>query len=239
MPPETATQILYQARRQGSGSALREEHDEREDDRARGDADYVWILSDLGSQGAWPGTVNLDALLMAAVGLDRNVPMPATQLLLPTSLRGAKQHLHSSRSTLSRDGPSAGHLIHSLSASLEDEPVESGFSHPGEDILRGAFSSHAEKTSKALAHWFGDLCDADKAQALLLFGRTSHPEAAGLVRLLARPCLQSSDLELREAAIHALEAVGGSGSRAILREHRESDPVLRDYVARVVRDLAG
>lgn len=235
MSPETATQLFQAATHRGSGSQTAVVEECRTSDRSH---DAYVVGPALGSMGAWSGTVSLDALMLLAAGVGADERLSGPRALFPR-LQAARIHLLSSRRVRTDRHLDASQLASHLSRTLEEAPVESGFTHAGESLLAEAFEANAPEARAGLAAWYQGLEDLEQAQALLLLARVNHPAAIAMVRELSREGLTSSDLEVREAAIHALEAVAGPESVELLRGHRDSDPVLAEYVQRVLKDLAG
>ena len=56
--------------------------------------------------------------------------------------------------------------------------------------------------------------------------------------IMARTGLAESSIEIREAAITALEAWGGRVSLEILQDHKESTSWLARYIKQVIEDLS-
>ena len=103
-------------------------------------------------------------------------------------------------------------FVKALHSALAQDPVVDGFKHAAEPILERAFTRESEK----LGHWFQKLI-------------TEHPDSskiADTLRLLARfkpykqewrhqivsIALGSSSLDVRDAAIQAVEFMGGAGA---------------------------
>lgn len=214
MPPETATQIYEDGERRGTGRGSSRPLDEElpATSPSRG---YVG-----GSSGAWEG---LDAVLYPLLH-SGTAPAPHSAQRLFTTRRA--------RPELDR-----GEFSRKLSAALEDSDVEAGFTHPGEAIIAALVRRNPAVAREILLGWYGELAHDTQPQALLLLGRLAEKGTRELVHQLGARALASDDLELREAAVHALEMAGGGPSIEALRGHTEQDAVLRDYVQRVVQDL--
>lgn len=234
MPPETATELLEAATQRGSGvrSSPQVDHEIETPFRYR---PYV-ITPEFGSLGAWSGTVNLDAAMFAAEMGD-DLSLQLRTVIAP--MRAATHHLFTTRRVRQEQELDRVEFCRRLADALDDSDVEAGFTHPGEAILEAAIHTDSAVAREILASWYDELSQEVQPQALLLLARVACHGTADLVRQLALPALTNADLELREAAVHALEMVGGVASIGLLREHTEPDSVLRDYVQRVIQDLGG
>lgn len=125
-----------------------------------------------------------------------------------------------------------------IRAALEAEPVEDGYTHPAETDL----AEMARNGGQVARDWLsGALAEGGWPRSL----------AAGLLRLLGRHriftgawrlrviqlALASSDIELRDAGVQAVESWGDPETVEMLRAHREPCGWLADYIERVIRDL--
>jgi len=138
----------------------------------------------------------------------------------------------------SLDTPRTTELLESVSRSLDSDPFEPGQSHPAQAIVSSAIET-APRFVSALPNWFRAADHDRRAEILLLLAHLRLPKAAALVEELAADELDSRSFALRDAAVHALEIVGGARAVELLKRRidEEPDPLLRDYVERVVRDL--
>ncbi|MBI4601335.1 MAG: hypothetical protein HY721_05160 [Planctomycetes bacterium] len=130
--------------------------------------------------------------------------------------------------------PEADRLLEVLSG----DPLEDGVSHPADGILQDLILEKAD----AVAIWMG---------ALLRRGRDASLVAA-MIKCLGRldPCkvpewgvpyleeaLRRADIEVRDAAVQALELWATPASFATLRRHRDPVPWLQEYVQRLLREV--
>ncbi len=124
---------------------------------------------------------------------------------------------------------------------LEVEPIDDGFTHPAEEVIEKALKEY-----KILAPaWL---------QAIYLKNFKRPSVAAGILRCIGRlpddlvepwgrdlasRGLSHPDLEVREAAIRALEMWGGQESAETLKTYIDSEPVawLKKYGKQVINDL--
>lgn len=122
--------------------------------------------------------------------------------------------------------------------SLQQEPVLDGFNHPAEYILENTFATHVGEAEK----WIFKQVTSS----------SSHPSrAADILRLLCRfrpstpewrrkivdAALKSGSVEVRDAAIQAIETWTEPELVDILEAHSEPIAWLSDYAAKVIRDL--
>ena len=137
--------------------------------------------------------------------------------------------------------PARTELRRDLLASLEDEPIEDGYSHPGEGIVRDAI----DKVGSAAFSWLESVYSENVnrpsicAGILRCVGRQSYRVVDESGAKLARRGLAHADSEVREAAVRAFESWGGPDALSALEAH--SDPVgwLADYIKQVIADLSG
>lgn len=129
-----------------------------------------------------------------------------------------------------------------LTESLKETPVESGVRNPAEFVLRSyleLYSRHAPEWIRTIILGSGPV--SIRADVLVCLGRLPH----GLIHPwgfdVAREALQSDAVEMRDAAVRALELWGVQKSVEILRFHastRKEISWLAEYVRRVISDLA-
>jgi hypothetical protein len=126
--------------------------------------------------------------------------------------------------------------IREIVAAIVAEPVEDGMTHPAERLIATFAQRHGSGEVR------GIVCELEKrrlaADFLRLLGRAAPLDAAARSEIL-RDALQSSDLEVRDAAIQAAESWNDRALAEILRSHREQVPWLADYLRRVAADLEG
>ena len=131
-----------------------------------------------------------------------------------------------------------------LLAALEAEPIEDGYRHPAEAVLRRGLAS----VPHAAAAWLQSLFEATAQQrptvaAALLqcLGRLPRRVIEPWVLLLAYRGLEHSNVELRDAAAGALERWEGRDIVEVLLRRAAVEPVpwLAQYMRDVAADLAG
>jgi hypothetical protein len=127
--------------------------------------------------------------------------------------------------------------VRNLYRTLQQEPVIDGFNHPGQPILVKVFENYPN----AAAQWIQDH-----------IARPSRPStAADVLKLLCRfkphtpvwrrdivaAALESTSVEVRDAAIQAVESWAEPELLALLRVHSDTGPWLADYAAQIIRDI--
>lgn len=121
---------------------------------------------------------------------------------------------------------------------LEAQPVEDGRHHPGEEVLLDAKGSFAD----GIDAWASDLCEhattpAERASVMRLFGRVGLPSGTESRKALITRALASPDVEVRDAAVQAVESWEDPALIKVLEAHREAVQWLADYIDQVLDDL--
>jgi len=125
---------------------------------------------------------------------------------------------------------------------LEVEPIDDGYSHPAEEIIEKAL----KKYNTLAPIWVQTIYlenfkrPSVAAGILRCIGRLKDDLVEPWGRSMARRGLSYPELEVREAAIRALEMWGGQESAETLKTYIDSEPVawLKNYVKQVINDLA-
>jgi len=128
-------------------------------------------------------------------------------------------------------------LERSLLDSLREQPVEDGVTHPGEAVLRTALRSYGAEVRAWLTDRVTSRSSAERAPLLRLVGRMPRLQVAPWGFSLVATALKDEDLEVRDAAIKALELWRGPVALKILGEHVESERWLADHLRRVLEEL--
>ncbi|MDE0447231.1 MAG: hypothetical protein OXH96_11205 [Spirochaetaceae bacterium] len=126
-----------------------------------------------------------------------------------------------------------------LSAAFEAQPVEDGVGHPAEQILERALNTGEQA---AVLDVVSALCvdtarPGFSAATLRCLGRLTNPGSSVWRAALVRGALAHSDVEVREAAVQAVESWDGTDLIDLLQVHREGEPWLAEYVREVTQDL--
>jgi hypothetical protein len=125
-----------------------------------------------------------------------------------------------------------------LYSSFQYDPVEDGYIHPAEKLLEAMLRYH-RKEAKA---WLSEtiLKPSKVTWAAFTLRCLARVEGDGDVQWrkeLIKEALKHTDLELRDAAIQAIETWKNPELVPILRNHKETVAWLRDYAAEVVSEL--
>lgn len=134
-------------------------------------------------------------------------------------------------------------FVSSLVASLESEPIEDGRHHPAERLLADAvtFAPGAAEWIESFVRNTWDRRPALAAALIRCLGRLpggmTFPWGLGL----AADALRHESVEVRDAAVRALEAWGGEAAVAALRVYAPGEHIgwLREYAEQVLGDLTG
>ena len=131
-------------------------------------------------------------------------------------------------------------LATELRASFEDSPVEDGMGHPAERIIAKTLAQVGDK--RAL-RWLKDFCvDVSQpvfaASVLRCLARNDSIGTTSWRGDIVRDSLASDSVEMRDAAIQAVETWGDLSLLEPLRAHSDPEPWLQQYVLDVIDDLS-
>jgi len=122
-------------------------------------------------------------------------------------------------------------LIKSL---IEDYPVEDGYSHPAEEILKEVIF----EDNIAFKEWLLQLEKEDEAlfaEVLRLLGRIEPTQIEDWYLEIAKIALANSNIEVRDAAVQAIELWATPKAFSLLREHCEQTSWLKEYIDRIIK----
>ena len=127
-----------------------------------------------------------------------------------------------------------------LGNAFESDPIEDGITHPAERIIDDALFSTGEQETCA---WLGRMSVSIErpgfAASVLRCLARRRPGTSKWRAGVVRESLSSNDVEMRDAAVQAAEAWGGTEVQAVLRGQSEEVPWLRKYIDDVLEDLGG
>ena len=123
----------------------------------------------------------------------------------------------------------------SIRRSLDEISIEDGVTHPAEGRLDEHVAAYGDE---GLREAVQSMDSARAADLLRLLGRTTAVGAHLRTTLVAWG-LASAKIEVRDAAVQAVENWGDVSLTAYLEAHEEPVGWLRSYSAQVVRDLRG
>jgi predicted HAD superfamily Cof-like phosphohydrolase len=126
-----------------------------------------------------------------------------------------------------------------LLSTLRAEPVENGVGHHAEELLKSAFMTAPEPTAMRTQSLFTELLGNPAVAAGLItcVGRLRFELVRDVAGSLVVGGLAQANVEIREAAIGAIEQWGGKHFVPILEKHIEPETWLATYVDKVLRDL--
>ena len=127
-------------------------------------------------------------------------------------------------------------------AALLDEPIDDGVTHPVEGVIDEALRADSSKCQDWLSQVLVEhyptrpsLC----ASIVRCIGRIDYDRVRGWGMRVADHALRNKDVEVRDAAVRALEDWGGSEALDMLRRHEDAVAWLNEYVQQVIVDLSG
>ena len=129
--------------------------------------------------------------------------------------------------------PTASKILLSIPA---DEPVEDGYTHPLEEILEDALVRHPESAGWILSA-VSEGEGSESAALLRCLGRLTSPGAETWRSELIIAGLKSPEVEVRDAAVQAVENWDEERLRALLRQHDEKVSWLDEYIRQVDGNL--
>ena len=133
-------------------------------------------------------------------------------------------------------------LLRRIIRSIEDDGVEGGFNHAAEPLFRELLVNYGDDAVRCLSNAFSspDTPRWVRPDLLRLLGRQEAKNVpSDWFSEVVRRALCSDEIQLRDAAVQAVELLQFDDALTILAEHKESSPWLADHMARVVRDLRG
>jgi hypothetical protein len=175
-----------------------------------------WLQSSSGS-----ASFSYDVTFAHAV-----LPEPVTVLVAAPDATPAEEPEQPSPLMLQR--------IATLRAAIEAEPVEDGTSHPAERVIA---ETMADNEAEGLVTAVLEVTpNSLQASILRLLGREPVRDAS-LRRRVIEAGLSSSDVQIRDAAVQAVESWEDADCVDLLRHHEEPVKWLADYVKDVITDL--
>jgi hypothetical protein len=142
---------------------------------------------------------------------------------------------------LTRDDKKYVSFRSKLIAALLEAPMEDGITHPAEELideaLRAGTSDCRDWLSRVLVEHY-EARPSISASIVRCVGRLEYDQVGHWGMHVADDALRHEDVEVREAAIRALEDWGGCEALRLLRSHRDSVAWLSEYVSQVIADLS-
>ena len=129
-----------------------------------------------------------------------------------------------------------------IQALIEAEPIEDGIHHPIERRLKDELIKNPVITPDVIQKLFDEWSERPALASALLrcVGRCDLSVVGRWGVALASDALSHRNVEVRDAAVSALELWGGDVARQALQVHTEHEPVpyLASYIRQVVQDLS-
>ena len=136
-------------------------------------------------------------------------------------------------------GPDYRRLTNRLWAAFDSEILEDGLEHPAEQIIDETVSSFA---GQPIHQWFKaialDIEQPSFASSVLrcLGRRPSFGPIEWRVDLV-QDALRVQDVEIRDAAVQAVESWGDRALVEVIRKHTDREPWLQQYIQDVIDDI--
>lgn len=132
--------------------------------------------------------------------------------------------------------PALSHVCTAVMVSLRAQPLEDGMIHPAEQIVIDALRAAIDFEAMVL---YGSKCSS-RGDILRLLARSvkSIPSSVALwIEGLAIRVLNDHEVDVRDAAIYALEMVGSARAVMALQAHVDPVPWLHGYAQHVANEL--
>lgn len=124
---------------------------------------------------------------------------------------------------------------------FEEFPIEDGINHPADDIIEQFLCNDNQTFRKALVRSYNEFKDSRPAISAAFLRCTARVDFAKIGDIglsLAQDALDHNNIEIRDAAVRALENWGGKEAINILRKHNDTESWLRRYIDQVIIDLS-
>ena len=135
--------------------------------------------------------------------------------------------------------PDYKRLTNRLWEAFDSEVLEDGMDHPAEQIIGDAIDS---TTDLPVIQWLKSIVlDAEQpsfaSSVLRCLGRRPNIGTTSWRTQLVREALGMNDIEIRDAAVQAVESWRDRSLVEVVRAHTESEPWLQQYIKDVIDDL--
>jgi len=123
-------------------------------------------------------------------------------------------------------------------AVFESDPLEDGYFHPAENLLREMILEFGDRAFLFIQRMIMDKAQpALGASVLRCLGRITTARSEQWRATLIDDALKNENIEVRDAAIQAAELWSGNLMATILERHNEPVDWLHDYMNQVIRDI--
>ena len=182
---------------------------------------------------------------MQSVDATRKLQRPWDEFLQAFS---AGEHINDAETAIDstgdhEDSPELVHrrtlLFNELYSDFAAEPFEDGMNHAAEETIARAFRNTG---AECLLGWMREFCtDIDRphisASVLRCLSRLTEVGTLQWRKELLNDALAIDNVEIRDAAVQAIEQWEQVELLDLLRSHEETDPWLRDYIESVIDDF--
>jgi len=159
------------------------------------------------------------------------IPPPDIAEIIDYFYKSGKEFLRQEKEKFNRN------LLHAFDL----EPIEDGYPHPAERIIKKALETYHLTAIDWIKYAYLRNIErpAIAAGILRCLGRLSSDLTSLWGIVMAASGLLQSDIEIRDAAVRALEAWGGLESLVTLKAHVQSEKSswLKRYIEQVIKDL--
>lgn len=126
-----------------------------------------------------------------------------------------------------------------LRAVFEADALEDGIDHPAEQIIGKVLRSDEDHYVLERLRMLSSDAESPSfaASVLRCLGRQASPGTASWRAGFVRSGLSMENVEMRDAAVQAIESWGERDLIDVLRTHQEPEPWLREYIQDVIDDL--
>ena len=193
-----------------------------------------------------PDAARIDRYLLATGWISKQrvpeVRSEGTILVLDSTLEDLSHELASTVEIGDEEGPvdaEASRLALRLSLSFEAEPLEDGMNHPAEGLLAHAIRRPDNGAMIArIAAWCHDESRPEFAASVFqCVARQEDPGTRSWRIAIVRRALNASQVQIRDAAVRAVDSWADPQMLPLLETHKESVPWLARYIRAVVDDL--
>ena len=141
-----------------------------------------------------------------------------------------------------RNDVSESQFTSEILSAIQAEPVEDGYCHPAEKLLKRSLIEHSSETIRWLHNIISRENNASIAASILkCLGWVEFEICNDWGFNLVGTALEHPDVEVRDAAVQVLEIWGTTEAIRLLKKHRSREQVvwLQRYIERVIQDLEG
>lgn len=163
---------------------------------------------------------------------------PAGMELQESLLKLDKRFRHR-RDDLANQTQRRDELAAKLRAAFQTSPLEDGFYHPSQLIIKEAlYSLDGYPILDWLKAFSVDATRPDFAASVLCcLGRQQRPGTVAWRVEVVREALSMDAVEIRDAAAQAADSWGDPEMREILQKHTDPVPWLQEYVLNILKDI--